>query len=1139
MAKKTSLVGVDPQFDKKLKTLLKPCKTKEELYNFITYFFDMKLPDFTVSRYADTNPFDIIWYIYNICVNGVNPKDENEILCVASRGAGKTLGMAIVELLVMLHDQRDVAHVGAILAQAKRCYEYQLKFLLSPKIRPLIEPKHLDENARVLQRMNMEKSVFKIKNQLVSLEVLPCTLKACVDPRSMVKTKKHGYTTIDTVNIGDKIASIDIVTGESVYREIKDVWIKFAPTFRLTLGNGHTIVGGEENKILTSKGWMTIRDVSMGSAITTAPNFTENCESNFKWELPSFSDKQLKSALVGMMLGDAHLASNLIKKKRMGNPRIYLAHSYKQFVYSLDKGTSIDLSIGHYSGGAPKAIYDGVYKKNSKKIKEVIYNTSGVVKKEYLGIRRLVDVEIEGETKTEHSFLINGMISSNCNGPHCSVIVVDEVDTVSGEGLKAFKEISGMVDSKGDKKALRVGISTRKSRYGLMNRQIENAEVEGRSVYKWTALEFSQRCPDSISGTDPVDVYTIQDKLECISQEEFNRKDPKKQKEYERHTLPGSGCARCPAASLCLGDAKKQQSKSPMLKPITDFIQKVRTEGADWAISQLMNLKPSIEGIVYKEFDEKIHVKTWNEMWLKLTGTEFPGECSHDVFVKKCFSADTEVVTKNGFKLFKDLTQYDEVATLDDSGKLIYEKPLDYICKPYKGDMVNIYNQIGAHGKQLDLLVTPDHQQTYVGNTWRKKGKFKIYKKETSKLPKGDFYIPSAPIESWCGPGYKSPISFMTDFQFMSYMGLWLSEGSANIGKNGQHFVTVCQKKEENINSIDEIMNQIEWPCKVYRSVDKRDGAISWIVSNKELYNYLSIYKLAVNKTIPRIILEEASETQLRELLKWLMLGDGSEYRNNPKMQPHYSTGSIKLANDVQELAFKLGYRTNRNITPYKRLESSVRKDSTERLPSYKIQIHSKIRRKTQNMWYIGNGTSMSGHAKKRGNNITTVSGYDDNVYCVTMPSGRLFVRRNGVIALSGNCHQLGLPSYAGADFGWSSPSTVVYFFVDKKDNVYVVRTDGMTYASNPEWVNYIKVKYQPIYRCQLYFPDVADPGTIVEMKKIGLPTASEVDKTINTGIQIIKKALRIPGTSDTKINIAKETCPHLINEFGLYHFKT
>jgi hypothetical protein len=231
-----------------------------------------------------------------------------------------------------------------------------------------------------------------------------------------------------------------------------------------------------------------------------------------------------------------------------------------------------------------------------------------------------------------------------CNGPHVPLVVTDEIDTVSGEGLKAFKEISGMLDSKGDKRALRVGISTRKSRYGLMNKMIEEADQAGRHVRKWTAFEFSARCPDERSGTTPTVSYHILDEMEVIDEKTYKLKDEKKKKEYTRHIMPGEKCLKCPAAAICLGDAKNQKSKSWMLKPISELIQKVRSEGADWALAQLMNLKPSVEGIIYKEFEEKVHVKDWNAMWKTLTGIEFPGECTHDLFVKKCHSMNLSCI---------------------------------------------------------------------------------------------------------------------------------------------------------------------------------------------------------------------------------------------------------------------------------------------------------------------------------------------------------------------------------------------------------------------------------------------------------------------------------------------------------------
>jgi hypothetical protein len=387
--------------EQRRKLLLTPCKTRQECKNWVKYFLELDLPDVTVSRHASTNPLDVVWQIYDVCVNKNNPKNYQEILYVASRGSGKTLGAAIAEFMIMLHDQRDVAHVGAILQQAKRAYEYVQQFCVKPNVKDVIDPAGVPENQKILQKSTMERSVFNIDGQVVSMEVLPTTMKAL-------------------------------------------------------------------------------------------------------------------------------------------------------------------------------------------------------------------------------------------NGVHVSLVSCDELDTLTGEGLRAIKEVAGMLDTKKGKKPLRIGISTRKSKSGLMNKMMENAAKENRHVECWTALEFTERCPDERSGTVPTDYYINVDKGDVVTVEEFGRLDQSRQKDFFLDKGMYDKCKTCPVAVYCRGDAKKQTSSSNMLKTIDELNQKIRSEGHEWAASQLFNLKPSSEGVIFKEFEEGVHVKSWNEMWNILTGKEFPGDCTHDMFVKKC-----------------------------------------------------------------------------------------------------------------------------------------------------------------------------------------------------------------------------------------------------------------------------------------------------------------------------------------------------------------------------------------------------------------------------------------------------------------------------------------------------------------------
>jgi hypothetical protein len=72
-----------------------------------------------------------------------------------------------------------------------------------------------------------------------------------------------------------------------------------------------------------------------------------------------------------------------------------------------------------------------------------------------------------------------------------------------------------------------------------------------------------------------------------------------------------------------------------------------------------------------------------------------------------------------------------------------------------------------------------------------------------------------------------------------------------------------------------------------------------------------------------------------------------------------------------------------------------------------------------------------------------------------------------------------------------------------------------------------------------MYVPDAANQGAILEMQKAGLPVANQMDKgQINPGIQVIKKFLKVPGSTEPKIFFAKETTVPLVREFSLYHYK-
>lgn len=227
------------------------------------------------------------------------------------------------------------------------------------------------------------------------------------------------------------------------------------------------------------------------------------------------------------------------------------------------------------------------------------------------------------------------------NGPHEACIVMDELDTLSPEGRLAYKQINGIPVKHRLNGAppVKIGISTRKSAYGLVQQQMDLAEDQGRKVKMWNQIDLMEKCEPSRHGTKPVKIYVNQERMHHIPQEEFDKLADNKKADYTAYDGT-DGCLKCPLFSVCLGDAKKQDPKmtaasSTMIATIDDVIKKVKSADVDWVMAELMCMKPSVEGIVFKEFDKARHVVDYSHMWKVLTKEDPTGPVDEDTLVRE------------------------------------------------------------------------------------------------------------------------------------------------------------------------------------------------------------------------------------------------------------------------------------------------------------------------------------------------------------------------------------------------------------------------------------------------------------------------------------------------------------------------
>jgi len=366
-----------------------------------------------------------------------------------------------------------------------------------------------------------------------------------------------------------------------------------------------------------------------------------------------------------------------------------------------------------------------------------------------------------------------------------------------------------------------------------------------------------------------------------------------------------------------------------------------------------------------------------------------------------CYDDQTEVLTKDGFKLFKELEKDDEIATLKGGKYIEYHKPKERVKYPYTSKMVHVKTT------RLDLMVTPNHKMLVS----RQKGSGRKLIKVRADELKYDDWIPKTGIwkgkekshfnlpaltqkEKFYSPLTKSKHSKTREWKekkinmdnWLAFLGIYLAEGYAvketsAKAKEGNYEVGIVntQKKKQ----VRKIMENT--PFK-YRETEDR-----FIILDKQLWKYLRKLGDCYTKYIPREF-KNLCPRQLRILLDAFNIGDGS-IDDNGKRKKYY-TSSKKIQDDIGELILKVGKspryfsRKNREKSINGRILNPSKKHPNliimENRSKHYTFNSKKFRRK-------------DGYA-----NFKRVP-YKGYVYCVEIPNHVVFVRRNGTCAWSGN----------------------------------------------------------------------------------------------------------------------------------------
>jgi GTP cyclohydrolase I len=333
-----------------------------------------------------------------------------------------------------------------------------------------------------------------------------------------------------------------------------------------------------------------------------------------------------------------------------------------------------------------------------------------------------------------------------------------------------------------------------------------------------------------------------------------------------------------------------------------------------------------------------------------------------------CYDRETEILTPQGWIRFDQLPEGLPVAQVDvETLDMSFAVPTDHIRYSYRGPMLQ------WKSANVDLLVTPDHR-VVMQSEWifdfSRKPKWRFL--PASEVP-ARFYVPQA--VSWSAPLVETVTlagERIAGNDYARFMGVWLAEGCT---RESKHDVVISQNDGEYAEMIWTLLQRLPFAFRRVPQIN-RPPHIQFKSSDRRLYDAMAPLGKSGEKRIPAQIKEMSSE-QIDQFLHWFALGDGHFYLHDP-MRIHFVSKSHGMIDDIQELLLRTG-----------------RTGAVQRYPDCS-RIETRIHKREI-------GKDYKWYGKLQPHHRTTIE-FDDEVFCVSVPTGAILVRRNGRPIVSGNC---------------------------------------------------------------------------------------------------------------------------------------
>lgn len=353
-----------------------------------------------------------------------------------------------------------------------------------------------------------------------------------------------------------------------------------------------------------------------------------------------------------------------------------------------------------------------------------------------------------------------------------------------------------------------------------------------------------------------------------------------------------------------------------------------------------------------------------------------------------CFSPDHEILTMSGWIPVEKLTKDYKVATLVDEKKLKYDYPTEIMEYDFDGNMYEI------NSNQVSLKVTPNHRMWVATRTsgFKIEKAEEIYGKRRKYLKNCEDYLIDEHANDFPGEFVGNNFVIRNDegeitFEFpindwLIMFGIWIAEGYVYYNQDLRlYYVEWCTNKKRVRDALDKIGLKFS---KYYKKNWDKEFT-SYRINSKDLAKYFDSLNItgSVNKDLPNWVWY-LTRDECRILIHGMMLGDGHIMKNGTRL---YDTSSVKLRDSFQKLCIHAGYSANYCLK-YAAGKQSIIK-ATDNRPEEIITSN-------YDAWRLTIVEKQNTPLVNEEKQLDKWEEYKGKVYCCTVPSGIIYVRRNG-----------------------------------------------------------------------------------------------------------------------------------------------